>query len=332
MLEQLLDLVRREETPEIQQEITPAGTRFDYQEEGILRITPAADVPGARRLMLSAGIHGNETAPMELLDRLTRAIARDTIRPAGPILIVYGNPPAIRAQRRYIIRDINRLFNQPDAPAGDTEEHRRARIIETRTAEFFEQTPSALHIDMHTAIRESRIPTFALLPGDEETTPDPQLLAMLSHTEIEAVIQQHTPGVTFSSLSHFRHGARAVTLELGKARPFGQNQGVRVEALESLLTALIEHRQHAEKSPHALRLFDVTFEIIRTSDQFVLHVPNDQANFVAYPPNSCLAEDGAHRWMTDEHSRFLIFPNPGVDIGLRAGLVLCEAQEYRPAV
>ena len=41
--------------------------------EGALEVTPIGARDNGVDLLLSAGIHGNETAPIELLDRLLRA-------------------------------------------------------------------------------------------------------------------------------------------------------------------------------------------------------------------------------------------------------------------
>ncbi|MDP1013847.1 succinylglutamate desuccinylase/aspartoacylase family protein [Klebsiella pneumoniae] len=45
-------------------------------------------------MLLSSGIHGNETAPIELLDRLLHGIARGEIKPRNRILFLFGNPEA----------------------------------------------------------------------------------------------------------------------------------------------------------------------------------------------------------------------------------------------
>jgi succinylglutamate desuccinylase len=48
-------------------------------------------------------------------------------------------------------------------------------------------------------------------------------LAWLRHCGIEAVLLHSKPANTFSYYTSHYHQAHAFTLELGKARPFGQN-------------------------------------------------------------------------------------------------------------
>ncbi len=48
---------------------------------------------------------------------------------------------------------------------------------------------------------------------------------------------QNKPGITFSAYTYGQLGAEAFTLELGKARPFGENQEVNLERLEAMLEA-----------------------------------------------------------------------------------------------
>lgn len=104
-----LTLVGREPAAKIQ--LTPEGARLRWLAEGALEITPPAGQDSGLDLLLSAGIHGNETAPIELLDRLLHGIARGELKPRARILFLLGNPEAMRKGERYIEQDINRLFN-----------------------------------------------------------------------------------------------------------------------------------------------------------------------------------------------------------------------------
>ncbi|CCJ97851.1 Succinylglutamate desuccinylase [Cronobacter malonaticus 507] len=64
-------------------------------------------------------------------------------------------------------------------------------------------------------------------------------------------------------------------------------------------------------------------QITRRSDRFVLHMSAETENFTAFSAGTLLAEDGDERYYAQENERVL-FPNPSVAPGLRAGLMLRE--------
>jgi succinylglutamate desuccinylase len=150
-------------------------------------------------------------------------------------------------------------------------------------------------------------------------------LARLLAAGIAAVLLQSKVGITFSSYTYACLEAEAFTLELGKARPFGQNQQVNLEQLQGLLESLIEGRDSLPdgQSLDGLQLFQVAREVIKHSDSFTLHLPSDVENFSELPLGYLLAEDIADtRWVVDEPGARIIFPNPKVKNGLRAGLLV----------
>lgn len=319
-----LTLASREPTEKVT--ITSAGTRLSWQDEGVLEITPAALASPPMALVLSAGIHGNETAPIELLDRLLGAIEADQCIPAVRLLMVLGNPDAIRQGVRYVERDLNRLFNGRHHGV-EGSEARRAALLEHYVADFLAQDPAGerLHYDLHTAIRGSLITQFALYPGMPGRTHHPRELDRLHCAGMEAVLLQHQVGITFSHYSYATLGAEAMTLELGKARPFGMNQDVDVRALEAVLQALV--RQAPLPTPPATPMarFNVSREIIKHQEPFVLHLDDAVENFTPLPTGMVLAEDAEHRVTVTETEARIIFPNPNVAKGLRAGLIIVPA-------
>ncbi|MDP3845352.1 MAG: succinylglutamate desuccinylase [Pseudomonas sp.] len=318
-----LTLAGREPAEKIQ--LTQAGARLHWLAEGALEITPAAGDDNGFDLLLSAGIHGNETAPIELLDKLLQSIASGQLQPRARVLLLLGNPPAMRRGERFIDQDINRLFNGRHADASGYEAL-RACELERLAANFFSQPGrTRLHYDMHTAIRGSQIEQFALYPYSPERLHSPQELARLQAAGITAVLLQSKVGITFSSYTYASLDAEAFTLELGKARPFGQNQEVNLQQLEGHLHSLIEGTEAPLQSLtlDALQLFQVAREVIKHSDAFRLYLPADVENFSELPLGYLLAEDIAGtRWVIDEPGARIIFPNPKVKNGLRAGLLV----------
>src|SRR6218665_2334488 len=134
-----LTLAGREPTEKIQ--LTREGARLHWLAQGALEVTPPASEDGGLDLLLSAGIHGNETAPIELLDRLLQGIASGQLIPRARILFLFGNPEAIRRGERYIEQDINRLFSGRHEQTSGFEAL-RACELERLSATFFNQAPS----------------------------------------------------------------------------------------------------------------------------------------------------------------------------------------------
>jgi succinylglutamate desuccinylase len=67
----------------------------------------------------------------------------------------------------------------------------------------------------------------------------------------------------------------------------------------------------------------VAREIIKHSDSFHLHLPADIENFSELSKGYLLAEDLAEmRWVVEEEGARIIFPNPRVKNGLRAGILI----------
>ncbi|MBS7663143.1 succinylglutamate desuccinylase [Pseudomonas lalucatii] len=331
-LGKLLELTLAGHEPAAKLQLTPEGTRLRWLAEGALEVTPPAAGDNGLDLLLSAGIHGNETAPIELLDRLLHGIARGELKPRVRMLFLLGNPPAIRQGERYVEQDINRLFNgRHEMSTGF--EALRACELEHLAATFFSQPGrTRLHYDLHTAIRGSKIEQFALYPFQEGRPRSRRELARLSAAGVEAVLLHNKSSVTFSAYTYSQLAAESFTLELGKARPFGENQQVNLDCLEARLHAIIEGREPETGAQDGgigdLQLFAVAREIIKHSDGFRLHLPADVENFSELPVGYLLAEDLSDtRWVVEEQGARIIFPNPRVKNGLRAGILVVPAAD-----
>lgn len=323
-LGKLLDLTLAGREPAQKIQLTTGGVSLRWLGEGALEVRPSADTDSGLDLLLSAGVHGNETAPIELLDTLVQAIARGQLIPRARILFLFGNPEAMRRGVRYIERDVNRLFNgRHDAVSGN--EALRACELERLATTFFSLPQrTRLHYDLHTAIRGSRIEQFALYPWKQGREHSRQELARLQAAGMRAVLLQNKPSITFSAFTYEQLDAEAFTLELGKARPFGHNAEVDLSRLEASLRHLIEGVETDLEQPlDELALFSVSREIIKHTDAFRLNLDDDIENFTELAPGYLLAEDGREqRWVVEEQGARIIFPNPKVANGLRAGILI----------
>ncbi|GAB3629711.1 succinylglutamate desuccinylase [Pandoraea terrae] len=318
---------------------TAHGVTWRWHAEGILELLPAA--PQARRYdaVLSCGVHGDETAPIELVDGMLRDIDAGALTLRERILVILGNPAAMRAGKRYLEFDLNRLFCGAHTRRAELPAARRAAELERIVTAFFNESPAAAtsvkrrHFDMHTAIRPSHFRRFAVVPSAQGRSPEPRWLADLAAADIAAILLTNQPAVTFSYFTCATFGAESCTLELGKVEPFGRN---RLEDFSGIDTGLRrwlaggEMMASADDTHAPAQLFRVAAEIVRQSDAFDMHVPDDTPNFTPYPRGTVLANDGSYAYTVSHEVERIVFPNRNVANGLRAGVMVvpCDLSEF----
>lgn len=302
------------------------AVRWRWLGDGLLAFEPAAADAAARAsVLVSAGVHGDETAPIELLSLLVRDLAAGALPFACRLLVVLGNVPAMRAGERYLDDDLNRLFSGRHAQVSASREAPRAAQLEAAAAAFFAAAPAGSarwHIDMHTAIRASVFEQFALLPHTG-TPPTRAMVEWLGDARIAAVLLHTAKGNTYSHFTAEQCGALACTLELGKVRPFGQNDLTRFAPADRAVRKLVsgERRDVDASLP---RVFTVIDQITKQSDALELFVAADVANFTAFARGTVLAQDGDYRYTVKHDEERIVFPNPTVKPGLRAGLLVVD--------
>ena len=317
---------------------------------GILLIEPVkpADDCG---IVLSAGIHGDETAPVELLDEVVGRLLRGELVSRRAVLLILGNPPALRVQRRHLQENLNRLFSSDQS--GISAEAERARLLMEVVSRFGAGRSRLIHFDMHTAIRASHHERFALYPcGDAPADAQYRALCLLQRAGIQAMVRQTRRSPTFSGWTRQRFGALSFTLELGRVAPFGHNDLSRLNHLRTAIEELIgavyswggdgiagaggavgggasgaaaeaEVVSATTSTSDALPLlYEVAHEIVHSGPGFVLEVADDTPNFTPLLPGTPVWHDNQQSFRVADETLYLLFPNPGVGAGQRAGLLV----------
>ncbi|SET49536.1 succinylglutamate desuccinylase [Thorsellia anophelis] len=355
-MDMITELKLQLQTKEIN--LTPkTETRLTYRwlDVGVLELLPnQGNVQSA--IVISAGIHGNETAPIELLNQLIQRLFAGALPLNVALLVILGNPEAILAGTRYVQDDLNRMFSGKLTQFKPSSETKRAQSLESLVRQFYESHTNCtkMHFDMHTAIRASHYPKFVLLPYQPNHYAQ-SLLRFFVQSELDAVVFHNAKGGTFSQFTASEFQAASCTLELGKARPFGQNDLSLyvsiLKALENVISAndFIQSPDNS-KTKQSLSALDNTLKTnqynlsdlqmdffkVHTSllkqdeKSFKLNVKDDCPNFTLFYQNDCLLEqtidDVPTRYCVEHEKEWILFPNPKVALGLRAAIMLTQIE------
>ncbi len=287
-------------------------------------------------IVLSSAVHGNETAPIEICSELIKQLILGELHLQERVLFLFGNPASINIGDRFIEENLNRLFSgghSQDQGHGEgliNKERHRALLLENTVRDFFEQGNQVsdkrerFHYDLHTAIRGSKNDKFAVYPFRHEQPWKEQQLQFLLACGVNTILLSHSPTTTFSYFSSNEFGADAFTVELGKVKPFGENDMANFAGVSQTLTRFIsgQNLQLKDYCAEDFSIFEIDQTINRHHQDFKLHFADDVENFTDFPIGSLIASDGELEHRTKKEGEAIIFPNADVAIGQRALLTV----------
>lgn len=306
------------------QRFTQAGYTVGQPARGILTVK-SGSAPDRAAVVVSVGVHGDETGPIEVVAHVLDAMSKEPGALAVDLMVCVGNIDAIAAGKRFIDADLNRMFRPVRGSLADAAEAARADTMIEATSQFFDGAgPDRWHLDLHTAIRPSVYPTFAIVPDLIAEEGKCALINWLGQAAIGAIIMNPQSAGTYSYYSAEHHGAAASTVELGRVGTLGQNDMSQFadvhEALDDLLRGAKPAGAKAE--PH---VFKVAQEIMKLSDAFKMAFDRSTQNFTAMRQGEVIATDGETVYAVKHPEELVVFPNPDVRVGLRAGLMVVRA-------
>lgn len=312
------------------------GVKGKVLDTGVILFEP--DCKTDTDLVFSSAIHGNETAPIEIVNGFIARILSGELTLAQRVLFIFGNPPAMNIGKRFVDYNLNRLFSgthglSPEeafstSPSDDiTAEHIRAAKLEQYIADFFQSQPEGrkrIHYDLHTAIRDSKREKFAVYPFLFGEPWSKEVLEFLHRSDVNTVMLMHEPATTFAFYSSSKMKALALTIELGKVYPFGQNDLSRMQAIQDNIECLLCAKEWRSEDfdVASIDTYVVHQSINRDTENFVLHFDDDVKNFTDFPKGYVLATDDGKEHCINQDGELIVFPNANVQLGHRAILTI----------
>jgi succinylglutamate desuccinylase len=289
---------------------------------GVIEFVPA---DYSKNIILSSGIHGNETAPIEICDTFVQQILDEEIVLCQRVMFIFGNLPSMDIEQRFVEENLNRLFVKDIDQAN--QERERALLLMHLVDEFFgkaEPSQQRMHYDLHTAIRDSKNEKFLVYPYLYGRDYSKEQLAFMSACGVNTVLLSQGPTNTFSHYSSKYHHAHAFTVELGKVKRFGENDMSRFVQIRKMLLDLLTQNllvvSDFEDCP--IEVFEVAQEITKTKDDFKLHFDDHLANFSEFKKGDLIASESGKSYYALQDFEAIVFPNAKVAIGQRALLTV----------
>lgn len=304
-------------------------TKVAISAPGIIEFTPlSSDNISTKHIVLSCGVHGNETAPIEMCDDWVKSILTGRLEVTHRVLFLFGNLPAMDIAKRFVEENMNRLFSgaHSEGEGCNNIERQRAKALEEAINQFFAHAQAdeqKFHYDLHTAIRSSKNEKFAVYPYLHERRYSKGQLAFLAACGVKTILLSENPTTTFSYFSSRQHGAHAFTVELGKVRPFGENDMSRFAQAKEAITSLISREDFSpQMSMDELDIFRVNQVVLKNADDFTLHFDDDTPNFTDFTKGTVLASESGKTYVAQQDGEAIVFPNADVAIGQRAMLTV----------
>ena len=301
---------------------------------GVLLVEPEMVEPKltpSKSIVISSGIHGNETAPIEIVQQLISDIIAQKIQVKHRTLFIMGHPVAMNIAKRFQTENLNRLFCGKYQDIDPCFEKYRAEKLEGYVSDFFNAGTDAsdgnvtnYHYDLHTAIRDSKYEKFAIYPYQAGKPWDKEQLSFMASCGVNTILFGHGPSGTFSYFSSAKFAAHAFTVELGKVKPFGENVMADFQAMTNNLGALVSDEAISLKrfANDDFNLFEALGDITKVSDKFELYIADEASNFTDYPVDTLLSSDSGEEYRTTLPGESIVFPNANVGNGQRAVLMV----------
>ncbi|NOH97939.1 succinylglutamate desuccinylase [Vibrio sp. 99-70-13A1] len=301
------------------------GVELKLHQRGVLEVTPADYSDQSKNIIFSCGVHGDETSPMELVDKLIEDIETGFQTVEARCLFIIAHPEATNAHTRFLDVNLNRLFDEKERESN--REVEIAKWLKKSVTDFYEgtQVETRWHLDLHCAIRLSKHYSFAVSPKVRHAVRSKALVEFVNSAHLEAILLSNSPSSTFSWYSAENFAAQALTMELGQVARIGENQLDKLTAFDLAMRNLVSEIE-PEHLPKRTITYRVSRTIVRLHDDFDFMFTDDVENFTSFKHGEVFGHDGDKPLMAKNENEAVVFPNRKVAIGQRAALMVCEVE------
>ncbi|SDG95994.1 succinylglutamate desuccinylase [Vibrio xiamenensis] len=302
-----------------------SGTQFKLHRRGVLEVIPGTFDENCKHIIISCGIHGDETAPMEIVDKIIDDIQSGFAKLRHRCLFIIAHPQATNEHTRFLEENLNRLFDEK--AYSPSLELSIAQDLKQVVSDFYQGTAeqNRWHLDLHCAIRLSKHYSFAVSPKVRHPVRSRALMKFIENAHIEAVMFSNAPASTFSWYSAEHFSAQALTVELGRVARIGENDLDRLIAFDISLRDLISGVQ-SEHLPRKATMYRVSRTLVRLHDDFDFLFDDEVENFTSFKHGEVFGHDGDKPLMAKNEGEAIVFPNRHVAIGQRAALMVCPVK------
>lgn len=299
-------------------------------------------------IVISCGVHGNETGPIEICNVLIEQLLKGKIALTHRVLFIIGNPKAINQQKRFVDENLNSVFAfthssdglstniTPDTPLQNNHYERdRAYVLEQAIISFYTEPSNTkavpikrLHYDLHTAIKASKHEKFAIYPYMHDKEWDKNQLSLLSACGVNTLLFANAPTHTLSYFASQYCDAISLTVELGQVRAFGDNDITTFNEVSAALKNLMSTYMPSIRDSSLAELgasfnfYEMSQRIYKQTDNFTFNFLSSSENFTAFNKGALLAHDGEIQYHSKMMGEAILFPNASVPIGQRALLTV----------
>jgi len=281
-------------------------------------IVTLGDPQAAKQLIVLCGMHGNEPAGKNAILRCLQVLIGREIRLAGQVVFLEGNLRAGEVEKRYVSRDLNRLWTREQIerlaalPEAELENEDLEQLeLATVFAELLSAGRACTLLDLHTTSAESP-PFFPFLPNAQSNV----LKTVLENLSLPRFVSERAPILGTIALYLAEQNVPAIVIEGGghEAESSAENLesaiwitlfelGILTEEIPELVLARERLRAAAEGHPPAVK--PIYRHAISAQDNFSMR-PGFR-NFQKVIKGEHLADDKSGLVLSP-HTGVLIFP------------------------